>query len=108
MPRKAAQKAAPAAPPLDGCTIATSGRFSGTSQSVVQSRLVSLGAAIASSVTPDTTYLIATEKDYESNSTKVKAASTHGVPVVTLEWLDECQLSGKHDPIQSITELQMP
>jgi len=108
MPRKAAQKAAPAAPPLDGCTIATSGRFSGTSQSVVQSRLVSLGAVTASSVTPDTTYLIATEKDYESNSTKVKAASTHGVPVVTLEWLDECQLSGEYGPIQTTIGLEMP
>ncbi|KAA8621228.1 poly polymerase 2 ADP-ribosyltransferase 2 [Pyrenophora tritici-repentis] len=94
MPRKAVPKAAPAAPPLSGYNIATSGRFSGTSQTAVQSRLTALGASTALSVTSDTTHLIATEKDYESNSTKVNAAATHGVPVVTLGWLDACQSSG--------------
>ncbi|RYO39727.1 hypothetical protein AA0113_g4243 [Alternaria arborescens] len=91
MARKAAQKA-PAASPLDGCTIAASGRFpSGVTQSALQARLTSLGAAFASSVSADTTHLIATEKDFESNSTKVKAAAAHNVPVVTLHWLDECE-----------------
>ncbi|EMD94638.1 hypothetical protein COCHEDRAFT_1191475 [Bipolaris maydis C5] len=95
MPRKAATKATPqAAPPLDGCSVATSGRFPGTSQSALQSRLTSLGATIASSVTANTTHLIATEKDYESNSTKTKAAAAHNVPVVTIEWLDECESKG--------------
>jgi poly [ADP-ribose] polymerase len=46
-------------------------------------------------VTADTSFLIATEKDYESNSTKVKAATEHSVPVVTLDWLDECDNTGK-------------
>ncbi|CAN9094699.1 unnamed protein product [Alternaria alternata] len=91
MARKAAQKA-PAASPLDGCTVAASGRFpSGVTQSALQARLTSLGAAFASSVSADTTHLIATEKDFESNSTKVKAAAAHNVPVVTLHWLDECE-----------------
>ena len=96
MARKAAQKpaAAPAAP-LVGCIIATSGRFPGTTQSALQSRLTSLGAAVASSVTPDSNYLIATEKDYESNSTKVKEATRLGVPIVTVEWLDECESTGR-------------
>ncbi|CAN9147211.1 unnamed protein product [Alternaria alternata] len=91
MARKAAQKA-PAASPLDGCTVAASGRFpSGVTQSALQARLTSLGAAFASSVSADTTHLIATKKDFESNSTKVKAAAAHNVPVVTLHWLDECE-----------------
>ncbi|KAL1801065.1 hypothetical protein ACET3X_001407 [Alternaria dauci] len=91
MARKAAQKA-PAASPLDGCTVAASGRFpGGVTQSALQARLTSLGAAFASGVSADTTHLIATEKDFESNSTKVKAAAAHNVPVVTLEWLDECE-----------------
>jgi poly [ADP-ribose] polymerase len=95
MARKAAQKA-PAASPLDGCTVAASGRFpSGVTQSALQARLTSLGAAFASSVSADTTHLIATEKDFESNSTKVKAAAAHNVPVVTLHWLDECETTGK-------------
>jgi poly [ADP-ribose] polymerase len=37
--------------------------------------------------------LIATEKDFESNSTKSKAATTHNVPVVTLDWLEETESS---------------
>jgi poly [ADP-ribose] polymerase len=95
MARKAAQKAAPpATPPLANLSIATSGRFPGTSQSALQSRLTSLGATIAASVTANTTHLVATEKDYESNSTKVKAAATHDVPVVTIEWVDECESKG--------------
>jgi poly [ADP-ribose] polymerase len=98
MARKAAQKLAVKAPPLDGCSIATSGRFNGTTQGALQTRVTSLGAAIASSVTADTTHLIATEKDFESNSTKVKAAAAHNVPVVTIDWLEECEARGKQMP----------
>jgi hypothetical protein len=95
MARKAAQKAAKAAP-LDGCSIATSGKFPGTTQGALGERITSLGATVASKVTADTTFLIATEKDYESKSTKVKAAATHNVPVITLDWLDECESTGEH------------
>lgn len=94
MPRKAAQKVTKANP-LEGCAIATSGRFQGTTQSALQSRVTSLGATIASTVNSDTNYLVTTEKDFESNSTKVKAATTHGVPIVTLEWLEECESSSE-------------
>jgi poly [ADP-ribose] polymerase len=58
-------------------------------------RITSLGATVASKITADTSFLIATEKDYESHSTKVKAATEHSVPVVTLDWLDECENTGK-------------
>ncbi|KAF1943928.1 PARP-domain-containing protein [Clathrospora elynae] len=78
-------------PPLDGCLIATSGRFPGTTQAALQSRVTSLGATVASSVTADTTHLIATDKDFETKSTKIKAATSHNVPIVTIEWLDECE-----------------
>jgi poly [ADP-ribose] polymerase len=94
MARKAAQKAVKAAP-LDGCSIATSGKFPGTTQAALASRITSLGATVAAKVTADTSFLIATEKDYESNSTKVKGATAHNVPVVTLDWLDECESTGK-------------
>jgi hypothetical protein len=93
-PRKAAQKAAPASP-LDGCSIGTSGKFAGTTQGALAERITSLGATVASKVTADTSFLIATEKDYESNSTKVKAATEHNIPVVTLDWFDECENTGK-------------
>jgi len=93
MARKAAQKATQA-PPLDGCSIATSGKFPGTTQKALADRITSLGATVASKVTADTTFLIATEKDYESDSTKVKAAAAHGIPVLALEWLESCESTG--------------
>ncbi|KAF1844248.1 poly polymerase 2 ADP-ribosyltransferase 2 [Cucurbitaria berberidis CBS 394.84] len=102
MARKAAQKASQA-PPLDGCSIATSGRFPGTTQAALQARVTSLGATVASSVTADTNFLIATEKDFESKSSKVKAAATHNVPVVTIAWLEDCESTGtKADETQHL------
>jgi poly [ADP-ribose] polymerase len=93
MARKAAQKVAKAAP-LEGLTIATSGRFPGTTVAALADRVTSLGATAAAKVTADTSLLIATEKDFESNSTKVKSAAEHNIPVVTLDWLDECESTG--------------
>ncbi|CRG86204.1 poly [Talaromyces islandicus] len=81
--------------PLGGCSIATSGKFPGTTQAALATRITSLGAAVVSKVTADTTFLIATEKEYESNSTKIKSATSHNVPVVKIEWLDECESAGK-------------
>jgi poly [ADP-ribose] polymerase len=93
-PRKAApSKALMATTPLSGCSIATSGRFPGTTQAALQSRITRLGGTISSSVTADTSFLIATEKDYNDGSAKSKAATTHNVPVVTLDWLDETESS---------------
>lgn len=94
MARKAAQQAAKAAP-LDDISIATSGKFPGTTQAVLASRITSLGATMSAKVTADTSFLIATEKDYQSSSTKVKTAASHNVPVVTLDWLEECESTGK-------------
>lgn len=93
MARKAAQKAAKV-PPLDGYSIATSGKFPGTTQKALAERVTSLGATVASKVTAETSFLMATEKDFESDSTKVKAAATYNIPVVTLDWLDECESTG--------------
>ncbi|KAI8932727.1 hypothetical protein NX059_010218 [Plenodomus lindquistii] len=90
-PRRAAAKPVQAADALDGCIIAISGKFAGTTQAALQSRVKTLGATVASSVNADTTILIATEKDFESNSVKTKAATTHGIPIVSLSWLDECE-----------------
>ncbi|KAL5115482.1 hypothetical protein ACEQ8H_006623 [Pleosporales sp. CAS-2024a] len=90
MARKATQKAVKAAP-LQDCAIALSGKFPGTTLAALAGRLSDLGATVPSKVTVDTHMLISTEKDFESNSTKVKAAETHNVPVVTLDWLDECE-----------------
>ncbi|KAH6644488.1 poly polymerase catalytic domain-containing protein [Boeremia exigua] len=92
MARKAAQKQAQAAP-LDRCSIATSGRFPGTTQAALQTRITDLGGTIVSKVTYDTTLLITTDKDYETRSTKVAAAKSNGVPIVSIDWLDETESS---------------
>ncbi|KAI4657345.1 uncharacterized protein J4E79_007418 [Alternaria viburni] len=84
---------------LTGLSIAASGRFaSGVTQSTLQTRITSLGAEFLSSVTPDTTHLIATQKDFESNSTKVKTAVAQNVSIVSLEWLDECEATDSYVP----------
>lgn len=92
MARKAAQKKAQASP-LEGCSIATSGRFPGTTQGALQSRITDLGGSFASKVTPDTTLLIATEKDFEAKSTKVAAAIANSINIVGIDWLDETEES---------------
>ena len=90
MVRRAAQKQAKTSP-LDGYSIATSGRFSGTTQSALQSRIVKLGGNIASKVMTDTNILIATDNDFKANSTKVAAAIANDIPIVTIEWLEETE-----------------
>lgn len=92
MARKAAQKRVQASP-LDGCTIATSGRFAGTTQSALQTRITDLGGNFASKVTSDTNVLVATEKDFETKSTKVATAIANGIRIVTIDWLDETESS---------------
>lgn len=92
-PRRAASKPQAKASPLDGCSVATSGRFSGTSQTAVQKRITDLGGSIAPKVTEDTTVLITTDKDFEAKSTKVTAAIDNDVPIVNIEWLDETESS---------------
>jgi poly [ADP-ribose] polymerase len=53
-PRKGSQ--ATAVPPLDGCTIALSGTFSGFTQSALEKDYIeALGATFAKSVTASTT-----------------------------------------------------
>lgn len=92
-PRRAASKPQAQASPLDGCSIATSGRFTGISQGALSKRITDLGGSVASKVKADTNILITTDKDFESKSTKVAAAIENDVPVVTIGWLDETELS---------------
>jgi poly [ADP-ribose] polymerase len=93
MARKAAQSKAKASSPLDGCSVATSGRFSGTNQGALQTRITDLGGSFASKVTSDTDILIATEKDFEANTTKIANALSNNIPIVSLDWLDDTEES---------------
>jgi len=96
MARSKATKAAPAAPPLNGCSIALSGTL-GVTHAAAQESFTKLGAELAKTVTADTTYLISTKADVEKESVKVKAALKHGIPIVSIDWLDECAASSSHE-----------
>ncbi|KAH7131867.1 poly polymerase catalytic domain-containing protein [Dendryphion nanum] len=102
MPPKRAAKAAKAAPPpscLDGLSIAISGTFPGTTQAAVQSSITSLGASVAKSVTADTHFLVSTQADVDKSSIKVKSAQKNGIPIVTIDWLNDSASSNtKEDP----------
>jgi hypothetical protein len=83
--------------PLKDITISTSGRFPGTTQGAIQIRITSLGGTFSTKITPETSILITTEKDYQSEggSTKVNAAREKGdVSIVGLGWLEETEKTG--------------
>jgi poly [ADP-ribose] polymerase len=88
------KKAAQASPsPLAGYTIAISGTFTGTNQTAVQATITSLGAAVAKSLTAETNVLVSTAADVKKNSKKVQDARSSDIPIVSLDWLDECASS---------------
>jgi poly [ADP-ribose] polymerase len=88
-------KKATASLPLAGYTIALSGTFAGTNQTAVQRTISSLGANVAKSLTADTNVLVSTTADVKKGSKKVQDASASDIPVVSLDWLDECASSLK-------------
>ena len=89
--KKGKTAAAPAPPPLDGCTIALSGTFPGRSQSALEKEYINpLGGTLAKSITTATTHLITTESDFAKPSAKVKQAQEHDISIVKLAWLDDC------------------
>ncbi|KAL2134721.1 hypothetical protein VTI74DRAFT_11041 [Chaetomium olivicolor] len=98
MPPKRGKKAAPATPALDGCKIALSGTFPGMTQAVIKNKAEALGATVASTVTDDTTHLVATESDYNKPAPKVSKAKTLGIPIVSLEWLTLCEQNNTKEP----------
>ncbi|EQB52283.1 hypothetical protein CGLO_08092 [Colletotrichum gloeosporioides Cg-14] len=108
----AAAPAAPAAQPLDGASIAISGTFT-QKRAEIESLLTSLGATIAKSVSKKTTHLITTQGDFNAKTTKVAAAEKNNIPIVSLEWAQECESTGSKAPeddfaITSGSQSKMP
>ncbi|KAL2120054.1 hypothetical protein VTJ04DRAFT_7015 [Mycothermus thermophilus] len=99
MPPKRARKAAAAAKPaLDGCVIALSGTFPGTTHGAIKARAEALGATFENAVTDKTTHLVASAADYGKPSTKVAKAKTLGLHIVSLEWLSLCEKNNTKEP----------
>ncbi|KAK1965331.1 PARP-domain-containing protein [Colletotrichum sublineola] len=89
----AAAAPAPATPPLNGVVIAISGTFD-KKRTELESWLSSLGAGIAKSVTKKTTHLITTPEDFNARTSKVVSAQKNDLPVVSLQWAEDCESQG--------------
>lgn len=92
-PKRAAKAAQP---PLTNLSIAISGTFP-RGQAQIQTLLSQLGATVAKSVTATTNVLVSTQPDVDKSSTKVKAAQKHGIPIVSLDWLDDTEASNTQE-----------
>ncbi|KAK4185888.1 putative poly polymerase 2 [Podospora australis] len=90
-PKRGKKAAAPAQPPLTGCKIALSGTFAGMTQAAVKAKAELVGATVSSSVTEDTTHLVASEADFSKGSAKVAKAQALNIPILSLEWLELCE-----------------
>ena len=71
--------------PFTGCTIAATGKLENFTREDINSRIISLGATVANSVTHKTDYLICGDKP----GSKLVKARELGIPVLTeQEFLD--------------------
>ncbi|EFQ34910.1 uncharacterized protein GLRG_10054 [Colletotrichum graminicola M1.001] len=89
----AAADPAPVAQPLNGAVIAISGTFD-KKRTELESWLSSLGAGIAKSITKKTTHLISTPEDFKALTTKVASAQKNDIPIVSLQWAEDCESQG--------------
>jgi poly [ADP-ribose] polymerase 2/3/4 len=92
--KKAAAAAAPSLPALDSCKIALSGTFPGFSQAVIKKKIEELGGTVSTTVTADTTQLIASYADYKKPSAKVAKAQSLQIPIVGTKWLWDSDANG--------------
>lgn len=72
--------------------IALSGVFPGRrSHSNIEEELINaLGATLAKTVNRNATHLVTTEADFDKPSSKVAEARNKSVPMVKIEWLEDC------------------
>ncbi|ODA76069.1 hypothetical protein RJ55_08352 [Drechmeria coniospora] len=93
------KQAAAAKPPLEGCTVVLSGRFTslGHTQGTMEALVRTLGGGTAKTMTAQgITHLVCTEQDYENGSSKVAGARAAGdLPIVKPDWIFECQRQNK-------------
>lgn len=92
--------------PLAGYTVALSGTFPGTTHPTVSNKITNLGGGISKTVTADTSVLVSTPADVSKGSKKVQDAKSNGIPIVSIDWLGEVELSGDavaHDDFSLVT-----
>ena len=80
--------------PLDGVVATLSGKFDehdGHTQPSLEALIRSLGGSVAKSVTKATTHVVCSEHDYTSNAVKIAAGSAKNLPIVSPQWVIQCQ-----------------
>ncbi|KAF3919977.1 hypothetical protein AA313_de0209398 [Arthrobotrys entomopaga] len=88
---------------LDGCVFALSGTFEGLTKKDVEILISNNGGAVKGSVTKAVTHLITTEEDFAKKTAKVNTAITNGLPILSVDWLQDSvkkkkkQAEGKYD-----------
>lgn len=95
-PKRAKKAAAPASVTFSfaGALIAFSGSFPGKTQAAVKAIAEAAGAVVSPNVVYDTSILVTTEADCKKKTAKVRAAKSLGIPIVSLEWLEQCVQKG--------------
>lgn len=97
-PRHPVDAPPPALPayPLTDCCVAASGSFpgNGVNQTSILSNAEDLGASVSKTITHRVTHLITSETDCAKASTKVNQAIRLDIFLVSLDWLQDCEVLG--------------
>ena len=80
-----------AADPLNHTAIAIAGTFAGLTHGAIEKRIIALGGVVSRSITASTSVLITTEADYKDKAAKVAKAESRNLPIVSIDWLDQCE-----------------
>ncbi|KAI2624738.1 poly polymerase catalytic domain-containing protein [Xylaria nigripes] len=83
--------------PFYGLKIAISGSIPGRTQSAIERHIIHpLGGVLVKYVSSATTHLVASEAVYQKPSPRVKSAQALSIPIVTIQWLDDCFAQNAH------------
>ncbi|KAK6359719.1 hypothetical protein TWF696_000861 [Orbilia brochopaga] len=93
--------------PLDNLVFALSGTFDNLTKKEVEAMISNAGGTVKSSVTKAVTHLITTPEDFQKKNTKVNAATAAGLPIVSIDWLQD-SISKKKKQAESKYDLTAP
>ncbi|KAJ6260524.1 hypothetical protein Dda_4750 [Drechslerella dactyloides] len=84
--------------PLDNLVFALSGTFDNMTKKDVEVLISNAGGTVKSSVTKAVTHLITTPEDFQKKNAKVIAATANGLPIVSIDWLQDSVSKKKKQP----------
>ncbi|EPS37847.1 hypothetical protein H072_8389 [Dactylellina haptotyla CBS 200.50] len=93
--------------PLDNLVFALSGSFEGLTKKDVETMIANNGGSVKGSVTKAVTHLITTPEDFAKNTVKVVTATANGLPIVSIDWLQD-SVKKKKKQAESKYDLSKP